>query len=102
MSSTSSKTYLFSVDPFTLSNNSLFSTEEYNHVNIKWCQHEESNGDIGQSSNSLFPTEPFNLNSPQKSKVVTNLQIMNGLIHLMTTRTASISLSIFKEFNDEC
>ena len=71
MSSTSSKNSLFSIEPFTLSGNSLFSNEEYNHVNIK-RSHLECTDDVGQSSNSLLSIEPFNLGSLQKNKVVTN------------------------------
>ena len=71
MSSTSSKSSLFSIEPFKLSNNSLFSIEEYNHINNKRC-HVESNDDVGQSSNSLFSIEPFNLGRLRNNKVVTN------------------------------
>ena len=68
MSSTSSKNSLFSIEPFILSDNSLFSTEEYNHVNMKRC-HVESNDNVGQSSSSLFSIEPFSLGRLQNNKV---------------------------------
>ena len=72
MSSTWSKNSLFFVEPFTLSNNLLFSIEEYNYLNVKMCQRRESNNDIGQTSNSLFLTKPIKSCGIEKSKVVSN------------------------------
>ena len=59
MSSTSSKNSLFSVEPFTLSNNSLSSIDEYNHGAIKMSQLEDSNLDISKSETSFFSIDPF-------------------------------------------
>ena len=57
MSSTSTKISLFSIDSFTLSNNSLLITR-YNHLGIAkgQCQHSSSN--VMQRSNSLFSIKP--------------------------------------------
>ena len=67
---------MFTIEPFILSDNSLFSTEEYNHVNMKRC-HVESNDNVGQSSNSLFSIEPFSLDRLQNNKVVINNEESN-------------------------
>ena len=78
MSSTSSKISLFSVEPFTLSNNSLFSTKEYNYLNVQRCQCQESNNDIGQRSNSLFSTESFKSCGIHKSKGFANSETVDS------------------------
>ena len=70
MTSNSSKNSLFSIEPFKLSNNALFSIKECNHVNNKWC-HIESNDDVEQSSRSLFSIEPFYLGKIRNIKVDT-------------------------------
>ena len=71
MSSTSSKNSLFSIEPFKLSDNSLFSIEKYNHIKNKRC-HVEFNDDVGQSSNSFFSIDPFDLGRLWNNKVVIN------------------------------
>ena len=58
MSSTSTKISLFSIDSFTLSNNSLFSVDEYNnHLGVANDQRQHSSSDVMQSSNSFFSIE---------------------------------------------
>ena len=71
MSSNSSKNSLFPIEPIKLYDNSLFSIEEYNHVNNKWC-HIKSNDDQEQSSTSLFSIAPFNLGKIRNIKVDAN------------------------------
>ena len=58
MSSTSTKISLFSIDSFTLSNNSLFSVDEYNHLGVAKGQRQHSSSDAMQRSNSFFSIEP--------------------------------------------
>ena len=72
MSSILSKNSLFSVEPFTLSNNPLFSTGEYNRLEVQRCQCQESNSVIGHRANSFFSTKPFDSLGIQKSKDVAN------------------------------
>ena len=57
MSSTSTKISLFPIDSFTLSNNSLFSVDEYNHLGVAKGQRQHSSSDVMQSSNSFFSIE---------------------------------------------
>ena len=68
MSSTFSKISLFSVDPFTLSNNSLFSVDEYNYLGVKNKEHQRSNCDVTNRSNSFFSIDPLNSSSSEVRK----------------------------------
>ena len=95
MSSTSSKHSLFSVEPFTWSNNSLFSTEEYNHGPLQMAKREDSNSDIGKSHTSFFSIEPFNSGCIQKSEDVANSERVDS----SSNELASINRSIFEEFH---
>ena len=72
MSSTSSRMSLFSVDPFTLSNNSVFSIDEYNHLCVQNGLRQRSNCDVMHSSNTLFSMGPLNLSGFQMSKRCAN------------------------------
>ena len=58
MSSTSTKISLFSIDSFTLSNNSLFSVDEYNHLGVAKGHRQHSYSDVMQRSKSFFSIEP--------------------------------------------
>ena len=56
----SNSTSLFSVDPYTFSNHSDFSIDEYNHPSSPKALSQTMGFDVGDSSNSLFSIEPFN------------------------------------------
>ena len=68
MSSTSSRISLFFVDPFTLSNNSLFYVDEYNYLHVKNKEHQSLNCDVTKRSNSMFSIDPLNSSSSELSK----------------------------------
>ena len=70
MPSNSSEISLFSIEPIILSDNSLFSIEEYSHVNNKRC-HVKTNNDQEQSSTSIFSIEPLNIGKTRYIKLDT-------------------------------
>ena len=61
MSSSSSRSSLFSVDPYALSSNSYFSVDEYKVPSVSKGRGENVNCDIGNNPNSLFSIDPFNV-----------------------------------------
>ena len=95
MSSRSSKNCMFSVQPFTLPNKSLFSTEEYNNGAVQMCQREGSDSDIGKSHTSFFSIEPFNSGGIQNGEDVANSERVDS----SSNELASINRSIFEEFH---
>ena len=70
MSSTSLKNSLFSIEPYTLSNYSLFSIKEYNHGANQMSQHEESKSDAGKSHASFISIDQFNSGGIHQSEDV--------------------------------
>ena len=59
MSCASSRSSLFSVDPYVLSSNSYFSVDEYKVPSVSKGPGENVSCDVGNNSNSLFSIDPF-------------------------------------------
>ena len=58
MSSSSSRTSLFSIAPYSLSNNSYFSIDEYDYKRHSKGSHQQQKIDAPSSSNSIFSIDP--------------------------------------------
>ena len=61
---------MFSIEPYTLSNNSLISIEKYNHGANQMSQQDESKSDAGKSHVSFISIDEFNFGDIHQSEDV--------------------------------